>query len=184
MSKREVIFIVAVVSVGAATPIIVQHQTNDRLQAQIEALRSQLAASPQGQQTDVAATGNRRVGSDERIDQEHTTDNSPPPASVLDTAVDWQLRHIIRGYNNPRKPDRGAVYRSYRITNHYIEHGVFVYDFDAECFVCFADTINSWLRADPDDPTELFMHPELRTFSVSLSFVRKGQKWYYQKTVR
>jgi hypothetical protein len=45
-----------VVAASVVTPIIIQHQTNTGLRAQIEALRSQLAATPQGQQTEVATT--------------------------------------------------------------------------------------------------------------------------------
>ena len=56
MSKAKTILIAAVVAASATTPIIIQHQANARLKAQIEALRSQLAAAAQSPQTDGAAT--------------------------------------------------------------------------------------------------------------------------------
>ena len=68
MSKAKTVLIGAVVLASVATPIIVQHQTSTRLKAQIEALRSQLAAVSQGQQADVAATD---TGELERLRREN-----------------------------------------------------------------------------------------------------------------
>ncbi len=68
MSKAKIVVIGAVVAAGVAAPVIVQHQTNTRLTAQLEALRSQLAAAPQGQQPDVAATD---TGEADQLRREH-----------------------------------------------------------------------------------------------------------------
>jgi RNA polymerase sigma factor (sigma-70 family) len=55
MIKAKTVLIGAVVAAGVAAPIIVQNQTNGRLKAQIEALRTQTAAAPQAQQSNAAA---------------------------------------------------------------------------------------------------------------------------------
>ena len=68
MSKAKTMLIAAVVAASATTPIIIQHQTTTRLKAQIEALRSQLAAAPQAPQMDGGATD---TGELERLRREN-----------------------------------------------------------------------------------------------------------------
>jgi hypothetical protein len=46
MSKAKAIGIGAIITAGALTPIVVQHQTNTRLRSEVAGLRNQLAAAP------------------------------------------------------------------------------------------------------------------------------------------
>jgi hypothetical protein len=65
MSKAKTIIIGAAISVGALTPIVLQYQTNHRLNSEIDGLRAQLAtpAPPQPVSTD--------TGELERLRREH-----------------------------------------------------------------------------------------------------------------
>jgi RNA polymerase sigma factor (sigma-70 family) len=47
MSKAKIIAISALVAAGAATPVILQYQTNTRLRAELDSLRAQMAQRPQ-----------------------------------------------------------------------------------------------------------------------------------------
>ncbi len=112
---------------------------------------------------------------------------SSPPKAEVDEAVDWALGKMIRREDKSR-----PLFRSYRLTNQYREQRgnetTFVCDFEAECPVVLNPSSfdnhgrtypAQWVQ--PTDPRSL---GETRSFTGSVTLVRKGDQWYAQRTLR